>query len=59
MLNQWSMAKKTLDGGLVELQKVLFTKKQENNQVRYYQCFGTGSGSTDPEVIALPALEPK
>jgi hypothetical protein len=52
MLNQWSMAKKTLDGGLVELQKVLFTKKQENNQVRYYQCCGTGSGSTDPEVIA-------
>jgi hypothetical protein len=33
MLQQWSMAKKTLEGGLAELAQVIATKKMENKKV--------------------------
>jgi hypothetical protein len=33
MCKQWSMAKKTLEGGIAELQQVIKQKKIENIQV--------------------------
>jgi hypothetical protein len=38
MLQQWSMAKKTLEGGLAELAQVIATKKMENKKVRIINC---------------------
>jgi hypothetical protein len=34
MQKQWSMAKKTLEGGIEELQRVIKQKKTENIQAR-------------------------